>query len=294
MKIKSLAPWFGAKRQLAPAIVRELGEHRVYWEPFCGSMAVLFAKSPAFMETVNDLHGDITNLARVIQHPTEGPRLYRRLRRVWFSEVSWRDSADVIRSGDCGDSIDGERAFHFFTMAWQGRNGVVGSNGGVNFSARYTANGGHGAVRWRGAIESIPDFRRRLRHVTVLRRDAFQIIERIDDAPGTVIYLDPPYVEKGAKYIHDLAAGDHARLSDAAGRFKRARVVISYYYHPTLRELYPARDWTWRKLKASKAMVNAGQRDKRGAVAAPEVLIINGPSYVEPAVCGLFHGGNDT
>jgi hypothetical protein len=41
MPIKALAPWFGGKRNLAPLIVAELGEHRCYWEPFCGSMAGL-------------------------------------------------------------------------------------------------------------------------------------------------------------------------------------------------------------------------------------------------------------
>src|ERR1044072_5384193 len=38
MKISALAPWYGSKRTLAPEIVRQLGEHRAYWEPFCGSM----------------------------------------------------------------------------------------------------------------------------------------------------------------------------------------------------------------------------------------------------------------
>lgn len=44
MKITALAPWYGSKRTLAPRIVEQLGEHRAYWEPFCGSCAVLFAK----------------------------------------------------------------------------------------------------------------------------------------------------------------------------------------------------------------------------------------------------------
>jgi DNA adenine methylase len=76
--ITSLVPWFGAKRTLAPRIVRELGPHRVYWEPFCGSCAVLLAKPRASMETVNELHGDLVNLARVVAHPVLGPQLYRR------------------------------------------------------------------------------------------------------------------------------------------------------------------------------------------------------------------------
>jgi len=42
--ITALAPWFGSKRNLAPEIVRELRRHSCYWEPFCGSMAVLLAK----------------------------------------------------------------------------------------------------------------------------------------------------------------------------------------------------------------------------------------------------------
>ncbi|KKK94504.1 hypothetical protein LCGC14_2682220 [marine sediment metagenome] len=46
-KIKAIAPWFGGKRNLAPKIVDALGDHRVYWEPFCGSMAVLMAKPPS-------------------------------------------------------------------------------------------------------------------------------------------------------------------------------------------------------------------------------------------------------
>jgi DNA adenine methylase len=40
MPIKAIAPWFGGKRTLAPRITAELGAHRAYWEPFCGSMAV--------------------------------------------------------------------------------------------------------------------------------------------------------------------------------------------------------------------------------------------------------------
>ncbi len=64
MKVTAPVPWAGAKRKLAPWIVAELGRHRSYWEPFCGSMAVLMAKPVASHENVNDLHGDLINLLR--------------------------------------------------------------------------------------------------------------------------------------------------------------------------------------------------------------------------------------
>jgi hypothetical protein len=62
LKIKSIAPWFGGKRTMADEIVTQLGPHASYWEPFCGSMAVLLAKPESQHEHVNDLHGDLINL----------------------------------------------------------------------------------------------------------------------------------------------------------------------------------------------------------------------------------------
>jgi DNA adenine methylase len=58
MKVTAIAPWFGAKRQLAPAIIAEIGPHSAWWEIFCGSLAVTLAKPPSAIETVNDLHSD--------------------------------------------------------------------------------------------------------------------------------------------------------------------------------------------------------------------------------------------
>lgn len=86
MQIKALAPWMGGKRTMAPAIVEELGKHTQYFEPFCGSMAVLMAKEPSQKETVNDLHGDLTNLAWVLQRQSEAEVLYERLQRTLVSE----------------------------------------------------------------------------------------------------------------------------------------------------------------------------------------------------------------
>lgn len=276
-KYTALAPWFGSKRNLAPEIVGELGEHRAYWEPFCGSMAVLLSKPQCSMETVNDLNGDLVNLARTIQHPEHGPALYRRLRRVWMSSDLFVESAQVIKTQEFEPTP--ERAFHYFIFCWMGRNGDSGTKKvGYGFCKRFTKNGGHAATRFAGVVESIPGFRRRLRNVTILRDDAFGLLERIEDADKVAIYCDPPYVVKGASYVHDFDEDGHRQLAKLLARFKYTRVVVSYYDHPLVRELYEG--WTLRSLKATKAMVNCGMREK-GAVAAPEVLLINGPSLRE-------------
>lgn len=297
MKVKAIAPWFGSKRTMSQRIVDELGPHRVYWEPFCGSMAVLLVKPSCVMETVNDLHGDLVNLARVIRHDSEGPRLYRRLRRTLMCEALFQESAERIKADYDASDFSAERAYHYFMVAWLGRNGVAGT-GSYNghFCVRFTSNGGHAAKRWVSVIESIPAWRKRLANVTILCRDAFEVVARIEDKSGTAIYVDPPYIVKGSTYLHDFgmtskrgqdreaAAAEHRRLAELLNRFTKSRVVVSYYDHPLLDELFA--NWTKRHCDVTKALANQGRRDAGGAIKAPEVLLINGPSVASEK--GLF------
>jgi DNA adenine methylase len=113
--------------------------------------------------------------------------------------------------------------------------------------------------------------------VNILQEDAFGLLGRIEDTHGVVVYCDPPYLEKGAKYVHDFDAWDHRKLSLALSRFKKTRAVVSYYEHTRLAELYPG--WTKISINVTKAMASQGARDRRNDIRATEVLLINGPSY---------------
>lgn len=283
MRVRSLAPWFGGKRNLASVIVAELGEHRAYWEPFCGSMAVLLSKAPCTMETVNDLHADLINLARVIRDPQEGSRLYRMLRRTFMHEDIFAESDKLMREFEktpLGEMDPVTRAYHYFVVSWLGRNGTAGqpANKKGTYCVRFTSNGGHAAKRWRSVCESIPAWRRRMRNVTILNRDGFELLERIEDKAGTAIYIDPPYVEKNAKYLHDFTGADHERLASAVKRFTKTRVIVSYYAHSEVDRLYAG--WTQVRIEVTKSM---SQGNKRGAgkARATEVLLINGRSYTQ-------------
>lgn len=118
--------------------------------------------------------------------------------------------------------------------------------------------------------------------MTILNRDAFALLERVEDRAGTAIYVDPPYLEKGARYIHDFEPGDHARLAELLGRFRHARVVVSYYDHPSLYELYPG--WRMERIEVSKATAHSGVRGENDARAV-ECLLVNGGHG------NLFDGG---
>lgn len=279
----AIVPWFGSKRQLADRIVLALGEHRCYLEPFCGSMAVLLSKPVATLEIVNDLHGDLINLARHIQSPATSNTLLERLQRTLVGPDLWQDAAKVIRGEPFEATLD--RAAAYFVYSWQGRNGSAGSNGGNNFCVRYTSEGGSPGTRFRNTVECIPDWFERLRAVTILNMDAFELLEKFEDKDGTAIYCDPPYLVKGAKYTHDFdkpfphpsnkrrKISGHELLAMRLKRFKHTRVVVSYYQHPELETLYPG--WRQVEIEVTKSLVQQGRRGREGATKATEVLLCN-------------------
>lgn len=290
MKIGAIAPWLGGKRTMASQIVAELGKHNSFFDPMCGGLPVLLAKEPSKLETVNDLHGDLVNLARVLQNAEMAVDLYERLQRTLFCEEDFRMTASRLSTAGPYDASLGpnvDRAWEYFISAWAGRNGIAGTRE-RNFSlcVRWTPTGGSPTVRFRSAIDSIPAWHERLRNVVILNRDAFDIINSIADRSDAAIYCDPPYLldtrgkGSGSRYLFDFAEtserDDHATLSEKLAFFTNARVVVSYYAHPRLLDLYPPSRWTHIDCTRTKNLSVATRGSD--ATSAPEVLIVNGPS----------------
>jgi DNA adenine methylase len=305
VKITCIAPWFGSKRTLAPTIVQQLGRHSYYFEACAGSMAVLFAKSPSEHEVACDLHGALTNLAWCVQSDAIAPEFYDRLQRVMYGDEIYLASknwladneATIIRAEKrSADEPDCDWAYHYFIASWMGRNGVSGT-ARVNYqiATRWTKGGGSGPGRFRAAVESIPAWHDRIRNVHVLRRDLFDVLPKLQDDADLAIYADPPYlpdtVAGNSKYLCDFTEADHRRLAEQLQRFKLARVVVSYYAHPLLKELYPG--WTWLDCSRQKHLHVQNKRGT-GRKEAPEVLLINGEPHedttrkTKPVAAELF------
>lgn len=299
MKIKALAPWFGGKRTLAPRIVAELGKHTQYFEPFCGGLSVILAKPQSQKETVNDLYGDVINLARVVADQALAPKLYERLSTALFSEDLLLTARDRLEHSQADpDGTDADRAFWYFLASWMGRNGTAGTDRvDYQIAVRWTNNGGSPTVRFRNAVESLPAWHRRLLNVVILCRDAFRIIDRFEDDPRTCIYVDPPYPKEsrsnlaqrnggGGRYRHEFnhrahglfAKDDWTRIAEVLSAYKRARIVVSSYDCATVRRLFDG--WTFVEHATNKALSQWSQRGSHRE-AVTELLIINGPSYTE-------------
>lgn len=291
--IRSILPYFGGKRTLAPRIVAEFGPHVAYCEGCAGSAAVMLAKNEASMEIANDLYGSVVNLGRVLSS-SRWVELRDRCSRILMHEGLFLECKQRVREtehvvapsmDDIGDEhVDA--AVAFFVRSWMGRNGNAGTTeGNATMARRFTSNGGSGGLRWHQAVESIEGWHNRLMRVQWMQMPVVDLVERLDDTKDWVLYLDPPYLKKGAKYVCDFAAEDHARLAEAANAKKRCRVLVSYYDDPMLDDLYPPDRWTKLSLPMNKGLVNAGARKSGEVVIAPEVLLINGDSLTQG---GLF------
>lgn len=299
-KINALASYFGCKRTMSRDIVIELGPHKYYLEAFLGGCSILFAKPVSRIEIVNDLYGWLINVAMCVASD-RWTELYGKVNRVLQSESlieEWQQALeeDIVPPRVPSEVTDShiELAARYLAVSWIGRNGISGTKRTeYQIAVRYTQKGGGPGTRWRSVIDSLPAWHDRLKAVTILRRDGFGLIESVADEEGTALYVDPPYFKDslagGTEYFygfneldHDSLFGkcddDHDRLAELLRRFRKARVVLSYYDHPRLDDLYVSHGWTKLDMARNK---NLSVQHEQGATprVAPEVLLLNGRSY---------------
>lgn len=276
--IKAIAPWFGGNRLLAPAVGEELAGASWIGIPFAGGMAELLHVQASTI-VVNDKHWHVMNLANVLRHPELGPKLYRKLKREAFHEVTLTASqvtaerSFIYRTSD--SLLDFEAAHAYFITQWMGRSGKAGTDSEFSgaLPVRWSASGGDSNTRYRSAVRSLIAWRRILARCNFTVLDAFDFVEKCKDQPGSAIYCDPPFPEAGGEYRHKFSDDDHACLAERLSEFSAARVVCRFYDHPLIQKLYPSSRWTWRRLKGRK----------QSNAEAPEVLLINGPSQARPS-----------
>ena len=284
---RAVAPWFGANRLLAEHVGEELAGNRWVGVPFAGGMSEL-ATIDASVMMVNDLHLHVMNLAMCIAHKRMISELIHFLARLPFHEEILRLAQTSCRQWEA-ESRDYcitmmpclAWAQDYFTAVWMGRSSKAGTVDEFNGKSakRWNANGGGSNVRYRSAVRSLVAWHHIMQRCEFSVMDAFDFLARCEDAPGRAVYCDPPFPGPGEKYKYTFTDDQHRRLAEALAGFESARVICRFYDVPLVRELYPERlGWTWRRLTGRK------QTNEE----APEVLIINGPSYARSDAGRLF------
>lgn len=261
--------YFGGKTSIAPQIAALLPPHEHYIEPFAGSLAVLLAKKPSPMETVNDLDGDLMNFWRVLRdRPAE-------LERVCALTPHSRAEAQQVEWDDRGDLDDLERARRLWVRLTQCRGGHTQRRTGWRYYQ--DPRGSHSSMP--GYLDAyvgrIAAAAARLRGVSLECLSALEVIERYGQHPGCLIYADPPYLATVRTWTNDRGYGyemytdtEHDELAEAL-LAARAAVVLSGYDSP----LYAERYQGWHRHEIPVFTGNATAGDRRRT----EVLWSNRP-----------------
>lgn len=233
--------WHGGKYYLARRIVALMPPHLHYVEPYAGGLAVLLARDPddprlwlpparGVSEVVNDLDSRLANFWRVLRSEELFQQFRRQVEAVPFSRAEWRRAHEHQPAGDAvADAVA------FFVDCRQSRSGLM-----TGFSplcrARVRRGMNANAAEWLGAVDGLESVHRRLRRVVVECRPALDLI-RSEDGPGTLFYLDPPYLPSVRRspdaYAHEMTDRDHAELLGTVVQAK-GKVLLSGY----LSELY--------------------------------------------------------
>lgn len=258
--------YYGGKTTIAKQIVGLFPQHVHYVEPFAGSLAVLLAKRPSRMETVNDLDGEVMTFWRILRdRPLD-------LERVCAFTPHSRAEYEACRNAAPADD-ELETARRVWVRLTQGRGGQLRRVTGW----RHFKDPGGSATSMPGYLEAYRDrfapAAARLIGVSLEARPALEVIETYGEHDRTLLYVDPPYLGStrnwGNQYRHELRADDEHRELAEALRSVKASVVLSGY--PS--DLYDVELYAdWHRVEIATQNMQGGARSPR-----TEVLWSNRP-----------------
>lgn len=249
-KIKTLVPWYGANRMLAHLVGEELRGCTWCGLPFAGGMSeLLYIDSRTIV--VNDLHLDVINLAEVIKDDLLREKLYSELPGVPFHPITLKTAQKYCLETrlEVKDIPDYVRAKNYFIASWQGRSGMSGTDKEFtgNLPVRWHADGGDSNVRYRSAIESLAAWGNIFVRCNFTTEDVFTWLVPVNDRSDCALYCDSPFPEGGELYSHSFTEQDHRALAKWLNRYNKIRLVMRFYDHPLVRELYRAEDgWIYK------------------------------------------------
>ena len=243
--MKCVLKYPGAKNRIADWICEYIPGHEVYLEPFFGSGAVFFAKTPARIETLNDLDGNVVNYFRVIREKAD--ELVELLEMTPYA----RDEYYVACKDNPAD-CDLEKARKFAVRCWQGFGASNLYRNGFRSSQRSISP--HVTKEWRNLPERLIEASERLKNAQIENLPATEIIRRYD-TKDVFIYADPPYLHSTRKnylYKHEMEDQDHIELLKVLAEHP-GKVLLSGYDNELYNDMLPG----WRKAQ-KKTQAEAG------------------------------------
>ena len=229
-KINAIIKYPGSKWSIANWIINFFPGHHSYLEPFFGSGAVLFNKPRSYIETINDLDGDVVNLFEWVKKDPE--RLAREIYYTPYARQVYEESFDRIP----GNSLYKAVNFLIRSNMSYGHSANRGKEGWKKDIAGRERS--YSSKDWTELPEKICKAAERLRGVQIECLPAIEVIQRYNHQ-NVLIYADPPYVlsTKAHKlYKKEMSDKEHAELLEIL-REHKGKILLSGYDSKLYRDM---------------------------------------------------------
>lgn len=239
-----------------------------YREPFFGAGAMGFRildfLSPNKRVWINDIDPGMVSLWTSIRdHSSELMKLISAFKPSTeyfykFKEEDGRTDLGVVRQGF--------RKLALHRMSYSGLGCMSGGPlGGKKQSSAYNVDCRWNPEKMKADVSRLSRILRKFDEIEITCGDFAPLIR--DERGESFIYADPPYYKKGGQlYKHNMSHKDHQRLCFLL-RETKAKWVLSYDEHETIREMYSWASFHEIKVTYTMAKSTGDKRPKNKEVA---------------------------
>lgn len=256
--MKAILKYPGGKWRIADWIISHFPSHKVYCEPFFGSGAIFFNKEPAYIETINDMNGDIVNLFQVCrEHPDELAQL---IELTPFSRDEFLNCYERV-----DDSIEQARR----TLVRYHQSFGTSNSTKKSWRNVQVHGGPRCATMWNNLPDIICECCSRLKEAQIENINAIDLIKRYNNE-DTLIYCDPPYLQSLRKknmYAVEMSDEQHIELLNVL-KSSKSKIVLSGYDNKLYNDLLS--DW-FTDEKTTTAQMGLRRTEKLWMNYSPEI-----------------------
>lgn len=235
----------GGKGKLAQYVKRLIAENGLldglYVEPYAGGAAI--ALELLFHEYVSRIHiNDVSRPVYAFWHSvlTMPDQLVQLVVDTPLTVDEWDRQKNIFRNQGQHDNL--AIGFATFFLNRTNRSGILNAGiiGGRAQVGKWKIDARYNRTELAQRITAIS---RQSDRITLTNKDAAELL--IDGAKiwpeNTLIYLDPPYFEKGRDLYYDFyLPEDHAHVAAVMQKISRQKWIVSYDDVPQIRRLYEA------------------------------------------------------
>lgn len=236
----------GGKGRMGPWIAELLRHNNIsggwYVEPYAGGCgAALFLLIHGYVDriVINDADPVIFSFWKAV---TEQPdELIAKIKNTRVSMTAWRDQREILATAEAHSQLD--VAFATFFLNRTNRSGILA--GGVIGGKSQSGDWKLGArFNKEDLIERIRVIGKLSKRISVYGLDAIDLLDTIESIlpKKSLIYLDPPYFQKGAQlYRNFYEPDDHATIAKRVAELK-VPVIVTYDNAKEISALYRSFD----------------------------------------------------